>query len=226
MGKERRKKVGCGIMGSSKGSGLGGAFLSPAHPSENKHNQHEEEETRAGGQERISQGCEGQVILLSAQRPATVSSCPVWDCGWQASPVNIKIPEGRGLFTAVDFPLWSSQAETSCLCSLTQTSCREKKTPVMQHFFPLHYILNQIGVCPFKLSAANVNSKPKNHSENTSHAHWREKWQNVVRGVAWVWGCVAGNSEIGVTTHRGLFAFWGFSKSKGRNPSAWPGLNF
>lgn len=77
MGKERRKKVGCGIMGSSKGSGLGGAFLSPTHPSENKHNQHEEEETRAGGQERISQGCEGQVILLSAQRPATVSSCPV-----------------------------------------------------------------------------------------------------------------------------------------------------
>lgn len=28
--------------------------------------------------------------------------------------------------------------------------------------------LNQVGICPFKLSVANVNSKPKSHLENFS----------------------------------------------------------
>lgn len=66
------------------------------------------------------------------------------------------------LSTAVAFHFWSPQVETSGLCGLTQTACREKKLPVIQQLLSPSLWSNRIGLCPFKLSAANVTSKPKN----------------------------------------------------------------
>ena len=83
--------------------------------------------------------------------------------------------------------------------------------------------LNQVGICPFKLSVANVNSKPKSHLENFS-AHWRKKrWWNALKSVAWFWGWTVEAQKISTTTHRGIFAFLYF-KRKSRSVFVWPGL--
>lgn len=123
---EKRRLWGHGILQRQR---PGWAFLSPAptHSSENKH-------TNDVRRERPGEDPPG---LWRADYFAASPEAGLCELLSRMRPWLTGLPREykNGLLTAVTFPLWSSQAETSCLCNLTRTACREKKTPVIQEFF-------------------------------------------------------------------------------------------
>lgn len=139
MGKERKeKKEALRSCGTSKAEGCVG-HSSPPPTGLKLHKTHEEGATRVPVQERIRRGCEGQVPSLPALSQATVSSPSCLRPWLTGFPSDYRNARRTQLFTAVAFHLCSSQAETSCVCSLTQPHAEKRTLPVTQQFFPLHF---------------------------------------------------------------------------------------
>ena len=131
--KRREKKEALGVIGYCKGRGLGGHSCPLPPPTRlriNTTNDVRTERPESGPGDDPPGLWRADYFAASPEAGLCklLSRLTLWLTGLPSEYKN-------GLLTAVPFPLWSSQAKTSCLCSLTHTACREKKTPVIQQFF-------------------------------------------------------------------------------------------
>lgn len=128
------EKEALGSWGTSKAEAGVGHSSPPPTRLRKKQNKQWGGRNQNPSHERISGFREGQTALLPAQsgHRKLLSCLRLW---LSCLPSEYKNTQRTQLFPAVAFQVWSSQAETSCLCSLTPSACRENKTPVIQQFF-------------------------------------------------------------------------------------------